>query len=189
MADTNGTSALKKEGRFTLADWRSWPADERWELIDGLAYGMSPSPRVPHQDAALDLAARLFLFLEGKSCRPFVAPLDVFLDEGSAGESSTVLQPDVLVVCDPSKISDDGIHGAPDFVAEVLSESTAYKDLSAKKAVYERAGVKEYWIINPGTGSVFIYVSDGGSFAPAREIPKGSQVQSSFLKGFSWLCP
>jgi Uma2 family endonuclease len=189
MGDTSGTSALKKDGHFTLAEWRSWPDDERWELIDGVAYGMSPAPRVHHQNVALDLTARLFQFLEGKSCRPFMAPLDVFLEEDRAKDISTIVEPDVLVVCDPSKIQDDGIHGAPDFVAEVLSESTAYKDFSAKKALYERTGVREYWIINPDTGSVFIYLSDGTAFAPAREIPKGSQVLSTALQGFSWFCP
>jgi len=82
----------------------------------------------------------------------------VFLPKGDPDSSDTVVQPDVFVVCDPDKIQDDGIHGAPDFVVEVLSDSTAYKDLTAKKSLYERAGVREYWLVDPHNGSVFPYV-------------------------------
>ena len=123
MADTRGSNALKAKQRFTLDQWRSWPEGERWELIDGEAFDMSPAPRVPHQVKTGDLYYQLRMFLEGKPCQPFVAPIDVFLE--TTGEGDTVVEPDVLVVCNPSKVGDDGIHGAPDFVAEVLSESTA----------------------------------------------------------------
>lgn len=102
MTRTEGTSALKRDERYTLADWRSWPSDERWELIDGIAYGMSPAPRVPHQ---------------------------------------------------------------------------------------EKAGVREYWIVQPETGTVFQYVRDGALFAPVKEHRRGVAVHSSIFEGFSWNCP
>jgi len=189
MSKTEGISALKLDGRYTLADWRSWPSDERWELIDGIAYGMSPAPRVPHQEKAYDLGRKLGNFLEGKPCKPYMAPLDVFLEEDEREDGGIVVEPDLMVVCDHGKVSNDGIHGAPDFVAEVLSDSTAYKDFGVKKELYERAGVREYWIINPETGAVFQYVRDGTLFAPVREHRRGVAVQCSIFGGFSWICP
>ena len=186
MARSEGTSALKHDGRYTLADWRSWPDNERWELIDGVAYAMSPAPRVPHQDKAFDLGRQLGNFLEGKPCRLFMAPLDVFLDEAEREDGGIVVEPDVMVVCNPGKIADDGIHGAPDFVAEVLSDSTAHKDFGVKKELYERTGVGEYWIIHPDTGAVFQYVRDGALFAPVKEHRRGEAVQSAIFSGISW---
>lgn len=188
MTQTEGTSALKHDGRYTLNDWRSWPTDERWELIDGIAYGMSPAPRVSHQEKAGDLFGELRSFLHGKPCKPFMAPLDVFLEENEREDGGMVVEPDVMVVCDHAKIAEDGIHGAPDFVAEVLSESTANKDFGVKKELYERLGVREYWIIHPDTGSVFQYVRDGALFEPVREHRRGVPVQSSIFPGFSWAC-
>lgn len=189
MADTHGTGALKPEQRFTLADWRTWPADERWELIDGVAYAMSPSPKTRHQGAARDLLVALSQYLKGKPCIPFMAPLDVFLDETADGSEAQVVEPDVFVVCDPAKVGEDGIHGAPDFVAEVLSDSTAYRDQGVKLALYERSGVGEYWIIHPDSGSVWAYVRQGTGFAPVREYRKGQPVPSAVLPGFAWTFP
>ncbi|PKL08448.1 MAG: Uma2 family endonuclease [Spirochaetae bacterium HGW-Spirochaetae-7] len=188
MARVEGTSALKHDGKYTLADWRSWPIDERWELIDGIAYCMSPAPRVPHQEKAYDLGRKLGNFLEGMPCRPFMAPLDVFLEEDAQGDGGIVVEPDVMVVCEQGKIADDGIHGAPDFVAEVLSDSTANKDFGVKKELYERSGVREYWIIHPDTGDIFQYVRDGALFAPVQEHRRGVPVHSSVFTGFSWAC-
>jgi len=186
MNETDGTSALKAGEKFTLDQWRTWPEGERWELIGGIAYAMSPAPRVPHQRMSRSLSSALDVFLEGKDCEPFYAPVDVFLTEGDPESSDTVVQPDVLVVCDPDKIQDDGIHGAPDFVVEVLSDSTAYKDMTAKKQLYERSGVREYWIVNPESNSVFPYVLSGGRYGPTTEILKGEPVKSSVLTGFVW---
>ena len=187
MADIRGTNPLKKGEKFTLADRDSWPDNERWELINGEAFDMSPSPRTRHQQIVLSLASKLVVHLNGKPCQPFSAPLDVFLVDDQ--DPDTVVQPDVLVVCDETKIQENGIHGAPDFVAEILSDSTAYKDLGRKKELYERTGVREYWIINPDSSSVFVYARTGTAFAPATEVRKGTTVPSSAIPGFSWLCP
>lgn len=189
MTKTEGTSALKRDERYTLADWRSWPAEERWELIDGIAYGMSPAPRVPHQEKAYDLGRQIGNFLVGKPCKPYMAPLDVFLEEAERDDGGIVVEPDVMVVCDHGKIANDGIHGAPDFVAEVLSDSTANKDFGIKKELYERAGVREYWIVQPETGTVFQYIRNGALFAPVKEYRRGVAVHSSIFEGFSWSCP
>lgn len=188
MAEINGTSALKRDNqRFTLDDWRSWPEGERWELIDGIAYAMSPAPRVPHQKTVGALYSKLDQFLEGHPCQPLIAPVDVFLAD-EAGEQ-TVVEPDVVVVCDPSKIHDEGIYGAPDFVAEILSDSTAFKDLGVKKQLYERAGVREYWVVHPLTKAVTAFVLNEGRFQPGREYLSGQDVASEVLPGFVWRCP
>ena len=128
---------------FTWSDYRSWPDDERWELIDGVAYAMSPAPSIKHQDVVLRLSIRIELPLRGRPCRPFVAPTDVKLSE------TDVVQPDILVVCDPGKITPSHIEGAPDLIVEVLSPGTSAKDLRDKKALYERAGVREYLVVDP----------------------------------------
>jgi Uma2 family endonuclease len=129
--------------RYTVEDYLSWTDDNRWELIDGVAYNMSPAPSVKHHDLAVNLYSFLREKLKGKPCKPFIAPVDVILSERD------VVQPDVFVVCDPNKITDRNIRGAPDFVAEVLSPGTSKKDLREKKALYQRVGVAEYLVLDP----------------------------------------
>jgi Uma2 family endonuclease len=136
-------ASARPGGRFSWADYQSWPDDERWELIDGIAYAMAPAPSIRHQSIVIALAARLEQQLRGRACRPFVAPTDVKLSE------TDVVQPDLLAVCDPRKITESHIEGPPDLVVEVLSPSTSAKDLRQKRALYERAGVPEYLIVDP----------------------------------------
>lgn len=128
---------------FSVADYSGWPDGERWELIGGVPYNMSPAPTIKHQNLAGRFFSRLEQHLRGKPCKAFVAPLDVILSEYD------VVQPDVLVVCNPEKIGEKAIHGAPDLVVEVLSPGTALKDMREKKALYERAGVGEYVVVDP----------------------------------------
>lgn len=187
---TIGSAALRHGGRFTLDEWEAWPDGERWELIGGVAYDMSPAPRTSHQDVAGRLYRDLSLFLgDSGSCSAFIAPLDVYLPDGVEDSTDTVVQPDVLVVCDRTKIDEDGVHGAPDFVAEVLSESTAYKDWNEKRDLYERSGVREYWIISTGTGSVFRFTLRGGRYGPVEETLRGDEARSVAFAGFSWVFP
>jgi len=183
---TSGTSALKSDGRYTVADYKSWTDDVRRELIDGVVYEMSPAPRVAHQELALELAHKLMNFLEDKPCIPFMAPIDVYpLGEGDE-EARDAVQPDVIVVCDESKIHEDGVYGAPDFIAEILSPSTAHKDLGEKRDLYERAGVREYWLLNPDNGSVLAWRRAEKGFAPVAEYPEGTEVPATVLPGFAW---
>ena len=184
---TQGTSALKHDGRYTVADYKSWDDGVRRELIDGVIYDMSPAPRIGHQELAGNIFTELKRYLEGKPCAPFVAPVDVYLfPESEDDESEDVVQPDVLVVCDRGKIRDDGIHGAPDLVIEVLSPSTAHKDLGDKRDLDERAAVKEYWLLNPDTGTALVWRLEGSRFAPVQEYLEGSDIRSEALPGFSW---
>ena len=132
-----------KAERYTVADYMSWDDGERWELIDGVAYNMSPAPTIKHHDIGMNFYSQLRDRLKGKPCKPFAAPVDVVLSE------LDVVQPDIFVVCDPTKITPKNIQGAPDFVAEILSPSTSRKDLREKKALYERSGVVEYLVLDP----------------------------------------
>jgi Uma2 family endonuclease len=132
-----------RDARYTWSDYRTWSDDERWEIIDGVAYAMTPAPSTKHQSVAGRMFSRLERALSGKPYRLFIAPTDVRLSE------TDVVQPDILVVCDPAKITATHIEGAPDLAVEVLSPTTSAKDLRQKKALYERAGVREYVVVDP----------------------------------------
>lgn len=129
--------------RYTWNDYQTWPECERWEIIDGVAYDMCPAPPTRHQAVAGNCFGILFGKLAGKPCRPFTAPTDVKFSDYD------VVQPDVLVVCDPVRITPTHIEGAPDLVVEVLSPSTTPKDLREKFDLYQRGGVREYLAVNP----------------------------------------
>jgi Uma2 family endonuclease len=137
------SSALKRDARYTWADYRSWPEDERWELIDGVAYGMAAAPSIRHQDVVGGMFSRIEQQLRGGSCRPYIAPTAVKLSEHD------VVEPDILVVCDPGRITPSHIEGPPDLIVEVLSPGTSARDLRPKKALYERSGVREYLVVDP----------------------------------------
>jgi len=154
---------------FTYGDYRQWPEDERWELIAGEAYAMSPAPTRTHQTVLVEILRQVANFLEGKPCQVFVAPFDVRLPEReeSDDEIETVVQPDLAVVCDASKLDEKGCRGAPDWVIEVLSPSTASKDHVRKKSLYERHGVREYWLVHPTDQLLTRYLLEGKGFGPA----------------------
>lgn len=139
------SSRYPYQGSYTLDDYLALPADQRVELIDGIFYDMS-APTTTHQIVSGEIyyALRDYINSKGGSCIPFMSPVDVQLD----CDNKTMIQPDVIVVCDRSKITRSRIVGAPDFVAEVLSPSTRRKDMFNKLSKYMKAGVKEYWMID-----------------------------------------
>lgn len=151
---------------YTYGDYLTWPEDVRYELIDGQAYSIAPAPTLEHQDTAGEIYFQLRQALEGKPCRPLIAPIDVRLPKGDEAEEDidTVVQPDVLVVCDETKLDRRGVRGAPDFVAEVLSPHSAFHDHNRKRAVYERAGVREYWLVDPTERLICCYLLEGGRY-------------------------
>lgn len=153
--------------RYTYADYLSWPDDFRCELLEGKVYMMSPAPSVRHQDMVGEVFFQLKKQLKGKSCQPLVSPLDVRLPKlgRKRDDEETVVQPDVLVVCDSSKLDERGVNGAPDWVIEVLSPKTASKDQIQKRRLYEAAGVREYWIVHPIDGVLTIYTLHNGLYA------------------------
>lgn len=158
--------ALRKEQHYTYADYLQWPEDVRYELIDGVPYLMAPAPLIEHQDIAGEIFRQLANQLVGKPCRPYIAPVDVRLPRQNEADAAidTVVQPDVLVVCDPSRIDRRGVRGAPDWLVEVLSPSTAAHDQIAKRRIYERAGVREYWLVHPGDRTLTVYALVDGQY-------------------------
>ena len=172
--------AKQTQQSFTYRDYRQWPEDERWELIEGVAYAMSPAPTRTHQTILGEVFRQIANFLEGKPCQVFVAPFDVRLPEQNEADDEiiNVVQPDILVVCDASKLDEKGCRGAPDWVIEVLSPSTASKDHVRKKSLYERHGVREYWLVHPTDHILTRYLLEGESFGPAliEETEGSSEV-------------
>lgn len=144
----------------TYADYLIWSADRGDELIDGVAYvGEPPSPSPVHQEVVGELQRQISNSLEGKSARVYVAPLDVRLPKDSRADDQieTVVQPDIFIVSGLQKLDDRGVCGAPDWIAEVLSPSTARYDRTIKLGAYERAGVPEVWLVDPPDLTLAIY--------------------------------
>jgi len=144
--------AIKRDEHFTWADYRTWPDEERWEIIGGEARGMSPSPTFRHQGLVTRLGAAMERFFRGKPCQLIVSPMDVKLSE------EDVVQPDLLVVCKSEQIKRTHIEGPPSLVVEVLSDSSVKHDRHMKRDLYARHGVGEYWIVTPFPGLVEVFV-------------------------------
>ena len=177
--------AKRREGRFSYADYLTWPDDERWELIEGIAYNMSPAPAPRHQHLLAALSYQFFGGLQGTPCTVYPAPFDVRLtDDRNAADDAvhTVVQPDLTVVCDSDKMDERGCVGAPDLVVEILSPSTAYKDQTAKLRLYERHGVREYWVVNPERESVQVYLLEVAGFGKPVEYRRGESVRISIAQ-------
>jgi Uma2 family endonuclease len=171
--------------RFTYGLYCTWDDDQRWELIDGEPYCMSPAPSFTHQQISMNLSRIFSQYLIDKPCRPLAAPFDVRLPdypEQSDDEISTVVQPDLVVVCDRSKIDEKGCKGAPDLVVEILSPSTAQRDLRAKFALYERHGVREYWVVQPTDRTIMVFrLTDEGTFGRHELFAVDEQLPVALL--------
>jgi len=153
--------------RHTYAEYLTWPEGAPFELIDGTAYIKEPpAPSRPHQELAGELYHQLRSALAGRPYRTYIAPFDVRLPrDGEADELvDTVVQPDVLIVSDVTKLDYHGMRGAPDWLAEVLSPSTARYDQNLKLRAYERAGVREVWLLHPGDRTLSIHRLQGGHY-------------------------
>ncbi|CQR74379.1 hypothetical protein SOV_25020 [Sporomusa ovata DSM 2662] len=143
-----GNNTIKNDRVYTYADYLNWPEDERWEIINGVAYAMSP-PSTEHQRIAGRLFVEFTIYLRGKPCEAFIAPFGVTFDKNTKDEKNThAVEPDIAVICDKSKITQKGCKGAPDLIIEVLSRSTASHDVLRKRRLYEQNGVFEYWIVD-----------------------------------------
>jgi Uma2 family endonuclease len=167
----------RDQAHYTYGDYAKWGDETRYELIDGVAYAMAPAPVIDHQEIAGHIYHKLMTALEGQPCRPYMAPVDVRLPRHDEADDrvDTVLQPDVLVVCDPAKIDRRGVRGAPDLVVEVLSPSTAGRDQIHKRRVYERAGVREYWLVHPTDRVLTIYRLENGAYGrPDVQLLEGA---------------
>ena len=172
--------------RYTFADVLTWPDDERAELIDGYPVMMAP-PSSTHQEISGALFAQLYNYLEGKQCRVYAAPFAVrlFEQDGDAPEDGdTMVEPDLSVICDRSKIDKRGCKGAPDLVIEILSPSTRRHDRLVKMGLYQRAGVREYWIVNPEDKTVQVMLQDGtGSLRIHEDYGQEDTAKVNVLDG------
>ena len=153
--------ALPEYKRFTYTDYCTWGDDERFELIDGVPYAMS-APSQAHQEISMQLSRLIGNFLVGKPCKVFAAPFDVRLNFDTRDD--IVVQPDLLVVCDKSKLDGKSCVGAPDMVIEILSPSTAVLDKFLKFNRYLQVGVREYWIVDPDSKTVSVYILENDKY-------------------------
>ena len=176
---------FKAEDRFTYADYRAWDDDQRWELIDGEAFCMSPGPSRLHQKWLGEMFVQFHTYLVGKPCEVYLAPFDVRLSEhvnAPDDETTTVVQPDMMVICSPDKLDERGIKGAPDLVVEILSPNTAKRDITTKYELYQRHGVKEYWLVYPNDRTLLIYrLSDEGRYMAPDVFGEDDTVPVSLL--------
>ncbi len=170
--------------RFNYGDYLQWTGDDRWELIGGEPFCMSPAPSRIHQALVLELGSQILAFLRGKQSQVYAAPFDVRLPRANEPDSEvdTVVQPDVAAICDPAKLDDAGCRGVPDWLIEVISPSTNVRDRVQKRDLYELHGVREYWTIDPAERLLTIHRrQSGGGFGPPETRPaRGLQDVSLF---------
>jgi Uma2 family endonuclease len=158
--------------KYTCKDHASWKDAQRWQLVGGEAYLMSPGPTSRHQSITMELARQLANHFRGKTCRVFGAPLDVRLSEVD------VFQPDLMVVCHPEQIRSGHIQGPPSLVVEVLSPASAWLDRCEKLEAYARAGVQEYWLVTPWPSLVEVLALDAGKYRVERVCRKEDTLVS-----------
>ena len=161
--------------KYTYADYLRWTFEESVELIKGKMFKMAPAPNLRHQEVSGNLYFLLKSFLWKKQCRVFSAPFDVRLpsrrEERTDETITTVVQPDLCVICDPAKLDARGCLGAPDLIVEILSPATSTKDLRDKYQAYESAGVTEYWVIHPHEETLQIFLLNESGQYEGNTLP------------------
>lgn len=177
--------APPQEKRCTYAELRTWDDGCRYELYQGQPVALA-SPTDEHQRILTALLLQIGGWLEGKRCEIFPAPFDVRLFE-KAGDlpekTDTVVQPDLTVVRDRSKVDRHGIHGAPELVIEILSDSTRRSDRTTKYQLYQKAGVREYWIVDPAANTVAVHLLENGLYGSPELYLFGARVPAAVLPG------
>ena len=180
---------LPQENRYSLADVLVWDEQDRAELVDGEIVMMAPPSRV-HQGIVTEIVRQLANYLKGKKCKVYPAPFAVRLFEKSGDKPEdvdTVVEPDVTLICDHSKLDDIGCKGAPDLAVEVLSPSSQRHDRLTKYNLYQRAGVQEYWIVDPESRTVQVSALDNGRYRVAEiytatDIAKVGVLDGCFIE-------
>lgn len=178
-----------KQDRYTYADYLVWDGQDRFELVDGEPVMMAPPSRI-HQAISMELSRQFSNYLEGKKCQVYAAPFGVrlFEEEGDRPEDvKTVVQPDISIICDHSKLDDHGCKGAPDLTLEILSPSNAHYDTLVKLNLYQKAGVREYWVVSPDDKTVHVFLLDGGALKlheayNASDIAKVNVLDGCFIE-------
>jgi Uma2 family endonuclease len=171
-------SDLDLSKQYTYADYLLWQFSERVELIKGYIMKMSPAPNRFHQVVSRNITGCLLNSFKNHRCDLYIAPFDVRLPIASKKKNTTVVQPDLCVVCDKSKLDDAGCNGAPELMIEILSPNNAKHDLDTKFKLYEEAGVLEYWIVEPVEKMLLVYTLINGKFIGLPPLTEGENIQS-----------
>lgn len=178
-----------QHSKYSYADYLHWEEEERWELIYGIPHSMSPAPSRQHQEVVGELFFQIKNHLKNKKHQVYVAPFDVRLANDFSDDHliDTVVQPDISIFCDPSRLDEKGAVGAPDWIIEVLSPATRDKDLNTKLLLYQKFGVKEYWIVDIEKSNILTYTLDEtGKYPQAiRYSHESIKLKSNVLKSFA----
>lgn len=171
--------------KYSYADYLTWDEGERLELIDGEIFNMSPAPSRKHQQVLRELSTAFSIFLRDKKCEIFFAPFDVRLlaENKQDDDIDNVVQPDLSIVCDQEKLDDRGCNGAPDMIIEVLSPSSIKLDRWKKYQLYEKAGVKEYWLVDPVNESAEVHLLIDEHYKFQGVFTKGDTISVHVLTG------
>jgi len=172
----------EKNKKYTYADYLTWSEEERWEIINGVPY-LQAAPTWQHQAVLLDLARQFANYLQDKSCRVFTAPFDLRIPEANEKDEETinVVQPDIIIICDNSRLKKTGYYGVPELIIEVVSPSTGQKDKIEKFNLYEKAGVKEYWIVEPDEKVVMVFTLEEGRYGRPQMYSEEDKVKVSIF--------
>ncbi len=180
--------AKEPSAMYSYADYLKWTFDERVEIIKGKIFRMSPGPNRRHQQISASISVMIGNHLNGSPCEMYYAPFDVRLPKNPKDPDSkvfSVVQPDLVVICNPEILDDKGCNGAPDFVIEILSPSTAKKDLSLKHSLYEENGVKEYWVVYPTDEIVEVYLLTANKFQAPIKYTNTDLIEAKTVTGLS----
>jgi Uma2 family endonuclease len=173
--------------RYTFADYLTWIDDKRRELINGFVNMMTPAPSRIHQKISGSIYGQVWNFLKNKECEVYSAPFDVrFPSKDGKNDDDkiyTVVQPDICIICDESKLDDRGCLGAPDLIVEIVSLSTVKKDIDDKFKIYEENGVKEYWIVQPNDATLTVFFLEKGKYQHKGMYTRGSKVPVLIFEG------
>jgi len=180
-------SQLDKNKSYTYAEYVTWRFKEAVELIKGQLFIMSPAPASRHQMIVSNLHGNIWNYFKANPCKVYVAPFDVRLVKGKKEdkEITTVVQPDICVICDAAKIDARGCVGAPDLIIEILSPYTAKKDLGEKYNLYEENGVQEYWVVFPDTNVINQYILKDGKYDFIEPIFSNESINSTAFPGLT----
>jgi len=179
------TFSLDLTKKYSFFDYLTWINDVRCELVDGFVRLLMPAPLRVHQELSRNLSRPFVNFLHRKECKVY-APFDVrFPKENKTDDKEifTVLQPDICVICDLTKLDERGCLGAPDLVIEIVSSSTSKRDTQEKFDIYEKSGVKEYWLVFPYEQTISVFVSENNKFILKKMYAADDEIPVCIFNG------
>ncbi len=171
-------SDLDVNKEYTYSDYLLWQFTERVELIKGFIKKMSPAPSRLHQTIAKNITFKFLQYFENKTCNLFFAPFDVRLPVKNSKNNTTVVQPDLCIICDETKLDDKGCNGAPDLIVEILSPNNSKHDVDTKFKLYQESGVKEYWMVEPTEKIVLVYTLQNNKYIGLKPFTVGEVIES-----------